>query len=82
MAQAGFPAVALMGCSMSDEQEKLLPFHVILCMDGDEVGQTAAKELLPRIAKNHFVRVAYLPERKQPDSLSSEELHRLLPAHD
>ena len=41
--QAGFPfVVALMGCSMSEEQERLLVAHaemVLLMLDGDEAGR-------------------------------------------
>ena len=70
--QAGFPAVAaLMGSSMSQEQEDLLTDHfdrVILMLDGDEPGRLAAEEISGRLTRKVFVKVVDVPESEQPVS--------------
>src|SRR5579871_503700 len=79
--QAGFAAVALMGCSISEAQEQLLAAkceRVIIMLDGDEPGQQATVECLTRLGHMMWVRAANVPEGKQPDQLSGEELLRLL----
>ena len=80
--QAGFPfVVALMGCSMSEEQERLLVKHadmVLLMLDGDEAGRQGTDECLRRLARQVWVKVAYVPDGKQPDQMTSEELKGLL----
>jgi DNA primase len=79
--QAGFPCVALMGSSMSEEQEELLVKHfqkAWLMLDGDEAGRNAAAECVTRIGRGIWVRLAEVPDGKQPDQLSSEELQSLL----
>lgn len=79
--QAGFQnVVALMGCTMSEAQEKLLERFktIVLMLDPDEPGREAAKELAPRLAANHFVRSVNLPDGKQPDTLSSAEIQSIL----
>jgi DNA primase len=81
---AGYPhVVSLMGSSMSDEQEHLLASHfkgIILMLDGDEAGKRAKDEIALRLARLAFVRIAAVPDDKQPDELSHEELQRLLGA--
>lgn len=79
--QAGFPnVVALMGSSMSDAQEKLFQQFkkVILFFDGDDAGRTAAHAIAPRLMCRMFVKVVSLPDGKQPDQLSSDEIKTLL----
>jgi DNA primase len=81
VAQAGFACVALMGSSMSAQQEGLLAHHfnkVCLLLDGDEAGKTATDECLLRLGPRMWVRVANVPDVKQPDQLSAEELRQLL----
>ena len=68
---------ALMGCSLSEEQEELLGARfdqVILMLDGDEAGRAAAVEIAGRLVKRTFVRVLSLPEGQQPDSMTAEDL--------
>jgi DNA primase len=75
--QAGFPnVVALMGSTLSEEQHKLLtPFlAATLFLDGDEAGREATKTIAARMAHSHFVKIISLPDGKQPDQLSSEEI--------
>jgi DNA primase len=79
--QAGLPAVVgLMGSSLSDAQENFLQKfgHVILFLDGDEAGREAARSIASRLINQTFVRVINLPDGKQPDQLSSDEIKVIL----
>jgi DNA primase len=79
--QAGFPAVALMGCSISQAQEELLARYfesVVILLDGDEAGKAATEEISNRLKHRMFVRVVAVPQGKQPDELSDNELADLL----
>jgi len=79
--QSGLPAVvALMGSSMSDEQEEILRTfkQVILFLDGDEAGREATSVIASRLMKETFVRVINLPDGKQPDDLAPEEIKTIL----
>ena len=78
--RVGFPAVALMGCSLSKAQEELLTAHfqsAWVCLDGDEAGRNASKECAERLVNRMFIKVAELGEGKQPDTLTGEELQKL-----
>jgi DNA primase len=73
--------VALMGCSMSGDQEEQLVAHfrqVVIMLDGDEAGRKAAGEIAGRLAHKVWVRVVDLPDGKQPDQLSTAELQAVL----
>jgi DNA primase len=76
------PAVALMGRSLSPEQETLLIESrarlLTLLLDGDPPGREATDELLPRLAKPFFVRVVNLPAGTQPDTVSEQFLIEVL----
>lgn len=81
--QAGYKnVVALMGSSLSKEQEELLVNHakmVALMLDQDEAGRRATQEILSRLAKRVFVRVIeFHSEGDQPDRLKEEALAKLL----
>jgi DNA primase len=79
--EAGFPCVALMGCSMSQHQHELLTRHfrlVVLMLDGDEAGRAAKQEIANRLMYSHWVRGVSLAQGIQPDQLSSEELRLAL----
>ncbi len=80
--QAGFPyVIALMGCEMSEAQENLLieSFNeVIIMLDADESGRSAASQIASRIVRKLFVRIVDVPEGKQPDQLSSDEIRQIL----
>ena len=79
--EAGFPCVALMGSAMSETQEELLVrnFSVAcLLFDGDEAGQQASTECLQRLGRSMWVWAPVLPEGKQPDMLSPEEIRAVL----
>ena len=83
--QAGFPdSVALMGSSMSSEQEALLlermgPHgHLILMFDGDDAGRKCTEEVTKRLIQKVYVKEVALEENEQPDKLSKEEIEKLL----
>lgn len=79
--QAGYPlVVALMGSILSDAQEKILEnfSRVTLMLDGDEPGKEAARAIGARLMYRTFLKIVNLPNGKQPDQLSSEELESIL----
>ncbi len=80
--QAGFPTVvALMGSSLSDTQEELIATNfrrAIVMLDGDEAGDEALPKVATQLAQRIDVRIAKVPPDRQPDSLSSEEIERVL----
>ena len=80
--QAGYPfVVALMGCSMSEEQERLLVAHadmVLLMLDGDEAGRQGTEEILKRLARRVWCKTVIVPQTKQPDQLAAGEIAELL----
>ena len=79
--QAGYTeVVALMGCSLSAQQQELLQGvrKIILVLDGDDAGRDAAKEIAARLVTSHLVRIIPLNDGVQPDQLSSEEIRKHL----
>lgn len=83
--QNGFPkVVALMGTSLSTEQEDLILKHtepktpVVVMLDEDDAGRAARGEIAGRLAAHMFVRIhRFNKEGQQPASLSSEEFQEL-----
>jgi|SRR5579884_534750 len=78
---AGYPCVALMGSAMSQAQEELLTRHfkaACVLLDGDEAGREAAKDCLTRLGRRMWVYAPELPEGKQPDMLTADEIQALL----
>ena len=80
--EAGYSnVVALMGTSMSMEQEALLRAscsRVTLFLDGDRAGQDCAEECLWRLVHDIHVRMIELEEGQEPDKLSQERIKQLL----
>jgi DNA primase len=80
--QAGFPCVvALMGCALSTEQERLLLERfrrLVLLLDGDPAGRAAAQKLSARLSPKCSVLLIELPNGAQPDQLPPETIGRLL----
>ena len=77
--------VALMGTSMSDEQERLIveavgeKGKVILMFDSSESGKSGSRDSLARLVSQVYVKLIKLGEGGfQPDSLSKEEINNLL----
>ena len=79
-----FPAVALMGSLLSDEQVALLQARcpalrfVSVMLDGDEPGRKAGDAVAARLAQNWWTRIVHLAEGAQPDTVDPAELGRLL----
>jgi DNA primase len=79
--QAGFACVALMGCSLSREQEVQLAAHfrrVVVMLDGDDAGRNAAWEITNHLARNLWIRVIEMGDGEQPDQISTNELQKLM----
>lgn len=62
LSQCGLQAAALMGKTMTDQQQQnLLPFKsIIVALDSDEAGREAAKKICDRLNPHHKVSVAFL----------------------
>lgn len=76
--------VALLGSSLSAEQEALLfdrtPFapQLVLLLDADDAGRKGTAEMLARLAPRTFVKVVALPrEGMQPEHLTPAEITSL-----
>lgn len=70
-----------MGSSLSEEQGKLLGQHfdkVCLLMDGDAAGKEAGGVIAHSLIRRLYVRVVDLPDGKQPDQMSDDDLCSLL----
>jgi DNA primase len=79
--QAGFACVALMGSSLSAEQEEILAQEfgrVVLMFDGDDAGKAATEDCARRLVRRMFVKAVHLLDGQQPDQLPAEEIQRLL----
>jgi len=77
-------AVALMGSSISEEQEDLilgrLASHgrLTLMFDGDEAGQVCTKQVTTRLIQRIHLKIVMLKEDEQPDTISQEKIKKLL----
>lgn len=81
VSQAGLPCVAILGSSLSTEQERVLVDNfelVVLLFDGDAAGKAATEDCLKRLSRQVFVRVVAVPEGEDPGGLSPEQLRGLL----
>ena len=79
--QYGHAAVALLGSSLSRQQEDLLTRHcrgVYLLFDGDDAGRRATQQCLARLGKRLCVKAIMLPDGEQPDMLKAKDVKRLL----
>jgi DNA primase len=77
----GVQGIALMGCSISDEQIELLArrtTHVTVLLDGDAAGRTARKEVVARLAERMSVYAPLLPEGASPDTLDDATLSQFI----
>ena len=52
--------------------------RLILMLDGDEAGQRASRQLAARLRGKVSLSIAEMPNGRQPDQLSSEEIGRIL----
>ncbi len=80
--QVGLPwVVALMGSSLSMEQERQLLRRfdqVILMLDGDAAGRAAGQAIKARLSSKCSVTLVQMPDGTQPDQLSAEAIRRLI----
>jgi DNA primase len=79
--QAGFSCLALMGSSLSEQQEEMLCLEfgrAILMFDGDDAGRAATEDCARRLVRRMFVKAVHLLDGQQPDQLPAEDLQRLL----
>ena len=76
------PAIALMGRTLSSEQETLLiefgAGMLTLMLDGDRPGREATDHLLPRLTDRFFVRAVRLPNQTKPDTVPEQFLLQVL----
>lgn len=77
--------IALMGTSMSDEQERLIveavgeKGKVVLMFDSSEAGKSGSQDALARLVSQVYVKLIKLGEEGlQPDSFSKEKIKKLL----
>jgi len=77
----GIPAVALMGRSLSQEQEKIMGECGVkiltLMLDGDPPGREAQAQLLQRLAGKFHVGVVELPDNTEPDTVDESVLREV-----
>jgi DNA primase len=80
--QAGFPAVAIFGCDLSERQAELLCTHferIALFLDGDQAGRTGTDQALMAIGRRgRYVRSVCVPDGCQPDELTEDAIKQLL----
>jgi DNA primase len=80
--QASLPwVVALMGSSLSMEQERQLLQRfdqIILMLDGDEAGRAASRVISSRLSGKGSVVVVQTPDGAQPDQLEPAAVRRLI----
>jgi DNA primase len=69
-----------MGCSLSQHQERLLQDHfkeVVLLLDGDKAGRTAAATIAARLCSKISTRLVEIPAGSQPDQLGADQIRCL-----
>ena len=80
--RAGLPwVVALMGSSLSAEQENALREafdRVVLLLDGDAAGRAASRAIAARLSRRSWVAEVQVPDGAQPDQLSLAAIQQLL----
>jgi DNA primase len=80
--RAGLPwVVALMGSSLSAEQENALLAafsRVVLLLDGDAAGRAASRAIAARLSRRCRVAEVQVPDGAQPDQLSLAAIQELL----
>ena len=79
--EAGVPAVALLGTSISEPQAGLLAqagfTHAMLILDGDEAGRKAAPEVVTTLSQTMYVKTLVLPDGVKPDTMDESIVSRL-----
>lgn len=73
--------VALMGATMTEEQEELLANatnRLYLMFDGDEAGVAGLRKVYGRLRRRMFLKEVHLEDGEQPDNLPAERIQALL----
>ena len=80
LAQLRIPAVALLGTHLSDAQRRLLQRarRIVLALDGDRAGRQATRRILQTLRDRIDLLPLHLPEGRDPDDMSDEQLTRAL----
>jgi DNA primase len=80
--QAGYPwVVSLMGARLSATQKDLLVDRfasVVLLLDGDQTGRTAAEQIAGDLAPACSVTQVLLPPEMQPDQMAAADIRHVL----
>ena len=76
LAQLDVPAVALLGVHLSTHQQQLLADarRIVLLLDGDHAGRSAATRIANSLAHTHRVQVVTLDDGQDPDDLPDDAL--------
>lgn len=78
--EAGIPATALMGTSLSPAQAELVREagfrYAILMLDGDKAGRKAAPDAAFVLSQHVYVRTMKLPDGVKPDTVSEDFLNQ------
>ena len=81
--QHGVPsAISTLTSNVSDEQARLLIATgrpIVLCFDGHADAYEAMQRAAEKLSERTFVRIAKLPEGREPDDLSGDQLRDFLP---
>jgi len=83
--QAGYPAVGLMGCDMSDcqlDRIASMTSRVWLMLDNDDAGLKAREKVALKLAGKVAVRIVNYPDNTphtQPEDFTTDELLQLIP---
>jgi DNA primase len=82
MHQLGFTnTLALLHADISQQQIKMLggvTDVVYIMLDGDKTGRTASEKVKVLLNHRFIKKICYLPEGKDPDNLSKEEIEKIL----
>lgn len=76
------PAVALMGTTLYESQQRALLRHfrsLILMLDGDATGRCATATIAAQLRPHIPLRVIHLPDQVQPDQPTTDAVGELFP---
>ena len=79
LSQLSIPAAALLGIQLHESQRKLLANtkRIIICLDGDQAGSNGARQIAKSLAAQCETTILQLPNEKDPDDLSDQQLRNL-----
>lgn len=81
----GYPSIATFGCNITEKQFKILNRsgikHYILGFDGDDAGKHGIEKFLKYINQSSFVDVLDIPNGKDLNDLSKEDVDKLMKSY-